>query len=303
MNQRPSLTTPERVLQRLDWKVIRRLDGLLQGDYRSLFYGYGIDFADLREYQPEDDVRYIDWNVTARMDAPYVRKYNEEREITAWFLLDLSPSIDFGSVQSLKRTVLIDFVTTIARLLTRHGNRVGAILYGNQIDRTIPAGGGRNHVLHMVNQLLKQPLLPKSPFTDLSPLLIGGLNTIKQRSLVFIVSDFICEPGWERPLSLLNHKHETVAVRLWDPHETELPDMGLVIMEDSETGEQLYVDTHDMNFRKRFAAAAHQREVDLAQTFKRAGVDTLALSTEEDLVRAIVRLAALRQKRRRLATG
>ncbi|MEO8607203.1 MAG: DUF58 domain-containing protein [Chloroflexota bacterium] len=303
MNQKPSLTTPERVLQRLDWKVIRRLDGLLQGDYRSLFYGYGIDFADLREYQPEDDVRYIDWNVTARMDSPYVRKYNEEREITAWFLLDMSPSIDFGSEQALKRTVLIDFVTTFARLLTRHGNRVGAILYGNQIDRTIPAGGGRTHVLHIVNQLLKQPLLPKSPFTDLTPLLVGGLNSIKQRSLVFVVSDFICEPGWERPLSLLNHKHETVAVRLWDPHETELPDMGLVIMEDAETGEQLYVDTHDLNFRKRFAAAAHQREVDLAQTFKRAGVDTLALSTEEDLVRAIVRLAAIRQKRRRLTTG
>jgi uncharacterized protein (DUF58 family) len=303
MNQKTSLTTPERVLQRLDWKIVRRLDGLLQGDYRSLFYGYGIDFADLREYQPEDDVRYIDWNVTARMDTPYVRKYNEEREITAWFLLDLSPSIDFGSEQALKRTVLIDFVTTFARLLTRHGNRVGAILYGNQIDRIIPAGGGRNHVLRMVNELLKQPLLPKSPFTDLTPLLISGLNTIKQRSLVFIVSDFICEPGWERPLSLLNHKHETVAVRLWDPHETELPDMGLVIMEDAETGEQLYVDTHDLNFRKRFAAAAHQREVDLAQTFKRSGVDTLALSTEEDLVRAIVRLAAIRQKRRRLTTG
>src|SRR5436853_5676456 len=164
-------STPERILLRLDWQVIRRLDGLLQGDYRSLFYGYGIDFADLREYQPEDDVRYIDWNVTARMDAPYVRKYHEEREITAWFLLDLSPSIDFGSEQALKRNVLIDFVTTIARLLTRHGNRVGAILYGNQIDRTIPAGGGRTHVLRMVNDLLKQPLLPKSPFTDLSPLL------------------------------------------------------------------------------------------------------------------------------------
>src|SRR5512147_1179779 len=123
--------TPERILQRLDWQVIRRLDGLLQGDYRSLFYGYGVDFADLREYQPEDDIRYIDWNVTARMNTPYVRQYMEDREITAWFLLDLSPSVDFGSVwsQAIKRSVLLDFVTTLARLLTRHGNRVGAILY------------------------------------------------------------------------------------------------------------------------------------------------------------------------------
>src|SRR5437763_16476993 len=116
---------PERILQRLDWQVIRRLDGLMQGDYRSLFYGYGLDFADLREYQPEDDIRYIDWNVTARMDTPYVRQYVEDREITAWILLDLSTSVDFGAVDTLKRTVLIVFVTTFAPLLTRHGNRVG----------------------------------------------------------------------------------------------------------------------------------------------------------------------------------
>src|SRR6266536_3099570 len=159
-------STPERILQRLDWKVIRRLDGLLQGDYRTLFYGYGVDFADLREYQPGDDVRYIDWNVTARMNTPYVRQYAEDREITAWFLLDLSPSVDFGTLQSLKRTVLIDFVTTFARLLTRHGNRVGAMFYGSRVDRTIPARGGRNHVLHLLDGLMKQPRLSAAPFTD-----------------------------------------------------------------------------------------------------------------------------------------
>src|SRR5260221_10451314 len=125
---------PERILYRLDWQVIRRLDGLLQGDYRSLFYGYGLDFADLREYQPEDDVRYIDWNVTARMNTPYVRQYVEDREISAWFLLDLSPSVDFGTVQNMKRTVLIAFVPTVWPLLPRHGNRVGAMFYGNRIE-------------------------------------------------------------------------------------------------------------------------------------------------------------------------
>src|SRR5512134_4023985 len=126
MSTTESVSTPERILQRLDWQVIRRLDGQLQGDYRSLFYGYGVDFADLREYQPEDDVRYIDWNVTARMDQPYVRQYVEDREITAWFLLDLSPSMDFGPRGGHKRAVLVDFVATLARLLTRRGNRVGA---------------------------------------------------------------------------------------------------------------------------------------------------------------------------------
>src|SRR5687767_740300 len=162
---------PERILQRLEWQVIRRLDGVLQGDYRSLFYGYGVDFADLREYQHGDDVRYIDWNVTARLDTPYVRQYTEDREITAWFLLDLSPSMDFGTLRSLKRSVLVDFVATLARLLTRHGNRVGALFYGNRVERTIPARGGRVQVLRLINDLLNQPPLPSGPLTDLRPLI------------------------------------------------------------------------------------------------------------------------------------
>jgi uncharacterized protein (DUF58 family) len=294
-----SASTPERILQRLDWQVVRRLDGQLQGDYRSLFYGYGIDFADLREYQPEDDIRYIDWNVTARMDTPYIRKYVEDREVTAWFLLDLSPSMDFGSAAALKRTSLIDFVTTMARILTRHGNRVGAVIYGDRIQRTIPARGGRLQVLRLVNDLLKQPYHKKAPFTKLSALLEGGLNAIKKRSLIFVVSDFISEPGWERPLKLINQRHELIAVRLWHSSELELPDVGPIIMEDSETGEQLYVDTHDPKLRARFRQAAQRREAALSEAFKHASVDALSLATDEDLVRAIVRFARLRQQRRR----
>jgi uncharacterized protein (DUF58 family) len=300
MSMPTTASTPERILQRLDWKVIRRLDGLLQGDYRSLFYGYGVDFADLREYQPEDDIRYIDWNVTARMNSPYVRKYVEDRELTAWFLLDLSPSMDFGTVQgmNLKRTMMIDFVTTMARLLTRHGNRVGAMFYGSQVELMIPPRSGRNHVLRLINDMLKQPRLPKAPFTDLTPLLRTALNSIKGRSLIFILSDFIGMPGWQAALNLLNQHHEVLAIRLWDPREIELPDIGPVIMEDSETGEQLYVDTHDKKIRARFAEAAQRREAILKEGFKHAGVDALSLSTEEDLVRAIVRFAALRRQRR-----
>jgi uncharacterized protein (DUF58 family) len=299
MSTPESDSTPERILHRLDWQVVRRLDGLLQGDYRSLFYGYGLDFADLREYQPEDDIRYIDWNVTARMNTPYVRQYVEDREITAWFLLDISPSVDFGSLRSHKRAMLIDLVTTLARLLTRHGNRVGAVLYGSKIERTIPARGGRMHVLRLTNDLLKQPRLPKAPFTDLTPLIESGLHTIKRRSLIFVISDFISVPGWERPLRLLSQRHDVLAVRLWDPREVELPDVGPIIMQDAETGEQLYVDTHDKKFRQRFHEAAQRREAALQEIFKRSGVDLLALSTEEDLVRAIVRFAALRKQRRR----
>jgi uncharacterized protein (DUF58 family) len=233
------------------------------------------------------------------MDSPYIRQYVEDREITAWFLLDLSPSVDFGTVQNQKRTMLVEFVATFARLLTRHGNRVGAIFYGNRIDHTLPARGGKLHVLRLVNELLKQPRLSNVPTTDLTPLLQGGLHAIKKRSLIFIISDFISVPGWEKPLTLLNQKHELIAVRLWDPREVELPDVGSLILEDAETGEQLYVDTHDKKFRMAFRNAALQREAGLNKIFKHAGVDVLPLSTEDDLVRAIVRFAALRQRRRK----
>jgi uncharacterized protein (DUF58 family) len=296
-----SAPAPERVLQRLEWQIIRRLDGLFQGDYRTLFYGNGVDFADVREYQPGDDVRYIDWNVTARMNAPYIRQYVEDREITAWFLLDLSPSVDFGTVQTerAKRTVLIDFVTTLARLLTRHGNRVGAMFYGGSVDRTIPARGGRNHVLRLLDDLMKHPRLSAAPFTDLAPLLETGRQAIKRRSLIFIVSDFISAPGWERPLNALNRRHEVVAVRLFDPREVELPDVGPMLMDDAETGEQIYVDTHDRTFRRRFEEAARSRRETLDAAFARSGVEAVSLSTDDDLVRAIVRMAALRRRRRR----
>ncbi len=291
--------TPERILQRIDWQIIRRLDGRLQGDYRSLFYGYGVDFSDLREYQPYDDVRYIDWNVTARMDSPYVRQYNEDRDIAAWFLLDLSPSLDFGSAQHVKRALLIDFVATMSRLLTRHGNRVGAMFYGNHMERVVPARAGRNQVLSLIKDLLSQPIFEPSGLTDISPMLATALNMIKRRSLVFVISDFIAQPGWERPLSLLNHRHEVLSIRLTDPSEMKLPDIGPVIMQDAETGEQLYVDTHDSRFRKRFEQLALQREQQLHASFQRAGVAELPLSTTDDLIAAIIRFAALRQRRRK----
>jgi uncharacterized protein (DUF58 family) len=295
-----SASAPERILQRLDWQVVRRLDGLLQGDYRSLFRGSGLDFATLREYQFGDDVRAIDWNVTARTTTPHVREYLEDREITAWFLLDLSPSVDFGTVGSgrEKRTVLIDFVTTLARLLTRRGNRVGAILYGGQVGPTIPVGSGRVQVLRLVEELLRQPRLEGSPVTDLAPLLEAAHRRIRRRSMIVLISDFIGVPGWERPLELLNRRHELLAVRLVDPREIDLPNVGPVMMQDAETGDQLYVDTGNAGFRRRFRAAADARKATVNASFRRAGVEAVTLSTEDDLVRAIVRMATERRMRR-----
>ena len=293
------LTAPEQVLQRLDWHVVRRLDGMLQGDYGSLFMGGGLDFADLREYQVQDDIRHIDWNVTARMNTTYVRQYIEDREITAWFLLDLSPSMAFGALGRHKESVMVDFVGVLARLLTRNGNRVGAIMYDNNVEATIPPRGGRNQVLRLINDIQRRQPSHSGTMTDLVKLLEPAFNSIKRRSLIFLVSDFICSPGWDEPMDRLNRKHDLLAVRLWDPREVDLPDVGVVLVEDSETGVQLSVDTRDRGFRRRFNEAARRRESELSQTFKRAGVDELSLSTEEDLVLAILRFASLRGRARR----
>jgi len=286
---------PERILQRLDWHVVRRLDGLLQGQYRSLFHGHGLDFAELREYQHGDDIRYIDWNVTARLDAPYIRSYLEERDVPAWFLVDLSPSVNFGS----KRQRTIELVAVLLRLLNRLGNRTGAMLYDGRALRTIPTGSGRAHILRVIHDLLRYPQAARAPFTNLTPLLEAALGALKRRSLVFVVSDFISASGWELALSRLNQRHESLVVHLWDPQETQLPALGLVVMEDAETGEQIVVDTNDPGLRRRFEEAARQRQARLNAAFKQAGVDVLALSTEEDLLGTLARFATRRQYRRR----
>jgi uncharacterized protein (DUF58 family) len=292
----------ENILRRLEWTVIRRLDGLLHGDYQTLFRGFGLDLADLREYQYYDDVRYIDWNVTARLMTPYVRVYNEDREVMAWFLLDLSPSVDFGSNVK-KRSVSTELVTVLARLLTRHGNRVGALFYGDRVDTVIPARSGRRHALHILHRMLSRPEPTRSSATNLRDLLQTAFRVMQRRSLVFVVSDFISTPGWAEPLAHLALRHEIVAVRLYDPLEMELPDLGLIMMRDAETGEQLFVDTHDRAFRKRFAALAERREQELRSAFNHAGVDALELSTSDDLVDAILRFADLRKRRSQLAAG
>jgi uncharacterized protein (DUF58 family) len=294
---------PERILRRLEWTVIRRLDGAVHGNYRTLFRGFGLDLADLREYQYHDDVRHIDWNVTARLQTPYVREFNEDREVTAWFLLDLSPSMDFGSRETQKRTVSTEFVTVLARLLSRHGNRVGALFYGDTVDTVVPARAGRRHVLHLLHRMLSRPARARSAETNLRDFLRTAFQLIPRRSLVFVVSDFISAPGWSEPLAHLATRHEILAVRLYDPLEMDLPDLGLLVVQDAETGEQLFVDTHDRAFRTRFAAAAARRETALRAAFADAGVDALELSTDDDLVDTILRFADLRKRRSRLAGG
>ena len=296
--RQPTSLPAERLLQQLEWRVIKRLDGLLQGDYRTLLRGTGIDLADLREYQLHDDVRHIDWNVTARVGTPHVRVFTEDREMTAWFLLDLSPSVDFGPPGKTKRDQLTGFVAVLARLLTRHGNRVGAVMHGqSERDRVLPARSGRAHVLqlmHLLQPPTKANAAEPAGATQLHLLLNSAQNSLRRRSAVFVVSDFMSAPGWERPLAQLAQRHDVVAVRLLDPLELELPNIGLILMRDPETGEQLHVDTRNSNFRRRYARLAAEREAQLRENLARAGADTLELATGDDLLDSMMRFMSLR---------
>ena len=293
---------PDQLLRQLEFTVIRKLDGLLQGDYRTLWRGAGVDLADLREYQAHDDVRHIDWNVTARLQTPYVRQFLEDRDLNAWFLLDLSSSVDFGSADVTKLAVSTGFVATLARVITRHGNRVGALLYGSQVHGMLPARASRLHVL----ELLQRMRAPQPPArakagqphgTALADLLHAAEATIKRRGLVFVVSDFISQPGWLPALARLARRHDVVAVRLWDPLEMALPDVGLVTLEDAETGEQVFVDASDPDFRERYAALAEEQENTLLQSLAESGADVLELATDDELLDTLMRFTDLRKQR------
>jgi uncharacterized protein (DUF58 family) len=290
----------EALLQQLEWTVLRRLDGLLQGDHKTLFRGAGLELADLREYQTHDDVRHIDWNVTARMQTPYVREHQEDREISAWFLLDLTGSMDFASAAQSKRDLMLSFVAIMAKLLMQRGTRIGALILSPTEAagfKYIPARMGRRHLLHVLHTA-QTTGASKSPHqTDLNQWLARANGLLKRRSCVFVVSDFMGEFNWAQQMSHLGRRHDTVAARLYDPVEMQLPNAGLMTLQDSESSEQLLLDTANPKFRKRYAQLVEEREMQLQTTFSQSGVDALELSTNEDIAAALLRFSELRKRR------
>lgn len=319
-------------LARLEWTVLKRLDGILQGDWRTLFRGHGLDLAELREYQHHDDVRRIDWNVTARVGQPFVREYLEDREAAAWFLLDLSASVDFGTVAR-KRSVAADITGVLASALARKGHRVGALVDGGAgVDTALPARGGRRQVLALLERMAPRAalkLVKPGPSTSekasressgkatasarssaalagttqLDALLRAARQTVRGRSVIFVVSDFISQPGWEAPLADLAARHDVVAIRIVDPAERTMPDLGLIPMVDAESGASLMVDTGSARFRERYARLAAEREAQVQQSLAGAGVDTLELTTGDDLAAALLRFIHARRDRARLNAG
>ncbi len=289
-------TTPDRLLRRLEWRLGRRLDGRLQGGYRTVWHGTGVDFTDLRAYTPEDDVRHIDWNVTARLDEPFVRQYTEDREMTAWLVIDRSASMRAG-----KESTATELAVSLGRLISHGGNRVGAILYDNRAHQVIPPRAGRDQILRITRELMRTPASAgPGATTDLAAMLsLAAATTVRRRSLVFVMSDFIGDPGWDRPLARLTHRHEVVVIRVVDPAELELPDLGLILVEDAETGEQLLVDTSDPLLRGRLGAQVTAREEALAEGMRRAGVDAHRITTDQDLLGALVDMVRLSGRARR----
>jgi len=285
----------ENILRRLELPVLRRLEGLLQGDYKSPSRGDGLDLADLREYQFHDDVRRMDWNATARLGTPYVRDYIEDREIPVWFLLDMSPSMMFEGVSISKHSVLMEFTTLMCRLMLSRGNRAGAMIFSGKIDKTIPMRGGRRQLLQILDSVAGYRPQKNQTATDLKHVLKDAGAQIRRRSLVFVVSDFISPLDWEKDLTALAARHDVIAVRLTDLLETRMLDLGLMTFQDAESGEQLLVDTHERHFQSRFAAAADARETALRDAFETCGVDVVELATEDDVMDALVRFAGLRK--------
>ncbi|MGJ6967428.1 DUF58 domain-containing protein [Streptosporangium sp. G11] len=285
-------TAPERLLLRLEWKVVRRLDGRLQGAHRTAHRGSGIDFTGLRAYSDGDDARHIDWNVTARLDEPHLRVFTEDRELTVWLVLDRSASMAAGRPGRGKHDVLAELALVLARLFGRGGNRVGALLFDTGTLRVVPPGTSRRHALRIGAELERTSKTRGGTTTDLAEMLDAAGRLARRRALIVVLSDFIGDGDWERSLQRLARRHEVVALRIVDTADDVLPEAGLIVVEDAETGEQLVVDSADPLLRVRLRAAVDARDARLKAGMRRAGVPVHRIDTDRDLAEALVEVVA-----------
>lgn len=302
----PPLARSEKMdtlLRRLDWTILRPLARYLGGEERSLVRGPGMELAEIREYQPGDDVRHIDWSVTARSDRPFVREAFVERALDAWLVLDLSGSVDWGTAQCLKRDRALEFASVAGQVLGRNGNRIAALLFADKPLGVVPPGVGRVHLVGLLSRIRETPRQAGRAPTDLAAALAQAYTILRRRSLVLVVSDFLVPTGWQRPLGQLAQRHEVVAVRLGDPREGDLPDVGWITLEDPETGAQLTVDTGDRKLRDRFREAAQAQTEAIHADLVRCGVEELVLSTDTELLPVMIRFLNARKFQRGARSG
>jgi uncharacterized protein (DUF58 family) len=291
---------PEALLRRLELKVVKRLDGFLFGDYTGIFYGPSLDLAEIREYQPGDEVRRMDWNVTARSGKLHVRQYREEREITAWMVVDLSRSMTFGTRRVLKRDLALEFAGVLSSIITRHGDKIGCLGVNEAGIKFVPPRTGRAQTLNILHQLgnLEQNFAPGN-ISYLEAALERVERTLKRRTMLFVVSDFMdADSKWAEPLGRLAQRHDVIAVHVSDPAERELPNVGGVRFRDPESGNEVWVDTSNPKVRIAHAKMVLNRNERVARAFRGARVDALELSTHTEVIAPIMKFTLKRRGRR-----
>lgn len=283
--------TSEELLKRvrkIEIKARKLSRNIFAGEYHSQFKGRGMAFSEVREYQPGDDVRSIDWNVTARLNKPYIKVFEEERELTVMLLVDVSGSRNFGTQSQLKRDMMAEVAATLAISTIANNDKVGAIFFSDKIEKYIPAKKGKGHVLHIIHELLS--FEPISKGTDIAQALQYFANAQKRRCTAFLISDFICGGDLYKPLLVASNRHEINAIQIYDCRETELPDVGLVKFHDAETGNTLWIDTSLASVRQDYAQSWSSQQDKLYQLFTRTGVDHVSVRTDEDYVKALMHL-------------
>lgn len=287
--------TTEEILRRLELTINHRLDGLLHGDHLGLVPGHGSDLGETRSYVAGDDVRRIDWNVTARMQEPYLRVTISDRELSTWVVLDRSGSLSFGTARCTKADLALAATGAVGFLTAHTGNRIGAVFVDHDGDRVVPARGGRAHLMRLLH-LVATGGASAGP-VDLARSLERLAPTLHRRGLVVMISDFLGDSDWERPLRMLGMRHEVLAVEIVDPRELDLPDVGVIALTDPETGRSIRVDTSSGTLRSRYADAARTQRAGVAAAIRRAGVEHLQLRTDRDWVHDLVAYVAARRRR------
>ena len=295
----PSIATgpSSEVLRRLELTVTRRLDGLLQGDYRGLVPGHGTEAGETRPYAPGDDVRRIDWNVTARTVEPHIRQTIADRELETWVLADFSASLAFGTADCEKRDLALAAIAAVGFLTQRTGNRIGAIVLEGEKAVTLPARTGRAHLQALLHRTLKAAKDDHPGASDLTTALRRLAVATRRRGMVVVVSDFLAPAGWDKPLRVLGARHEVLAVEVLDPRELELPDVGVLDLIDPETGLAREVNTSRASTRARFAEAARAQRAEITKQIREAGADHLQLRTDSDWLRDLVDFVSVRRER------
>lgn len=292
---------PEELAKKIRYIQIyssKTVNDVLAGEYHSVFKGQGMQFEEVRQYQPGDEVRSIDWNVTARMGEPFVKRYREERELTVMFLVDLSASGDFGSHEKLKNEVAAEICALLAFSAIKNNDKVGLIIFTEDIELFVPPAKGTSHVLRVIRELLE--FRPQRTRTNIREGVEYLARITRKRSVVFLVSDFL-ESGFERALRTLGRRHDVIAVSIADPLELRFPDVGLLALEDAETGEWVQIDTGSVAVRRRYETLGAQRQEQLRELFRSMGIDHLEILTNRDYVRALV--AFFRSRERRALAG